>query len=238
MSTEPDGGTTPVPSARTQAVIAKVKAASDKAKREAERRAKARAESLALVERAKAGEAGAFRALVERNQDRLFAVAVGMLHDRDEAKDVVQDAFIKAHAKLDTFQAQAAFSTWIYRIAVNLCIDRKRAKARRRSVDLEHAPELSTETDAIYAGVDIAPSMSGSNPLANTQNAELGGKIGEALNALGEQHRSVIVLREIEGMSYEEIAQTLEIPKGTVMSRLFHARKKMQAALTPYVQTS
>jgi RNA polymerase sigma-70 factor (ECF subfamily) len=218
------------------ALASRIEEAGDKARRAKKSRDEDRALEAKLVEKAKTGDSHAFRILVERNQKRLFAVAFGIVKDRDDAMDAVQDTFIKAHRKLADFQAQAAFSTWLYRICVNVCIDRKRAQKRRRQVHIDDAPELSTETDAPYSGVDIAPNLSGSNPLRNANNRELGQKISEAMAELSEDHRQVLLLREVEGMSYEEIAETLEIPKGTVMSRLFHARKNMQVALRPYLE--
>lgn len=195
----------------------------------------AREEDLRLVGLAKTGDARAFKSLVERNQGRLFAVAFGMLRDRDDAMDVVQDAFIKAHKKLAEFEGNAAFSTWLYRICVNLCIDRKRAEARRRSVDIDDVRASDLGEGNIYAGVDIAPKLSATNPLKNAKDKELGKEIGRALAELSEDHRAVLLLREVDGLSYEEIASALEIPRGTVMSRLFHARKNMQKLLRPWL---
>jgi RNA polymerase sigma-70 factor (ECF subfamily) len=200
-----------------------------------EARKKARAEDAKLVGAAKSGDAGAFRKLVEQNQGRLFAVAFGMLKDRDDAADAVQDAFIKAHRKLPDFEGNAAFSTWLYRICVNLCIDKQRSRARRRSVDIDDVRHQDLTEDNAYAGAVITPKLHGGNPLKNMADSELGGEIQRAMAELSEDHRAVLLLREIEGMSYEEIAETLEIPRGTVMSRLFHARKNMQKLLRPFL---
>ena len=198
-------------------------------------RAKARAEDKKLVDAAKAGDAQAFRKLVEQNQGRLFAVAFGMLRDRDDAADAVQDAFIKAHRKLPDFEGNAAFSTWLYRICVNLCIDKKRSQARRRSVDIDDVRQSDLTGDNVYAGAQITPKIHGGNPLKNMADSELGEEIQRAMAGLSEDHQAVVLLREIEGMSYEDIAQTLDIPRGTVMSRLFHARKNMQKLLRPFL---
>lgn len=198
-------------------------------------RAKARAEDKKLVDAAKAGDAQAFRKLVEQNQGRLFAVAFGMLRDRDDAADAVQDAFIKAHRKLPDFEGNAAFSTWLYRICVNLCIDKKRSQARRRSVDIDDVRHTDLTEDNVYAGAEITPKLHGGNPLKNVADSELGTEIQRAMADLSDDHQAVILLREIEGMSYEDIAQTLDIPRGTVMSRLFHARKNMQKLLRPFL---
>jgi len=216
-----------------------IRAATDRAKERTEKRnearAKARAEDAKLVEAAKGGDSKAFRTLVERNQGRLYAVAFGMLRDRDDSMDVVQDALIKAHRKLADFEGNAAFSTWLYRICVNLCIDKKRATARRRSVDIDDVHPGALSEDSIYADLDIAPKLTATNPLKNASNKQLGAEIGRAMAELTEDHRTILVLREVDGLAYEEISQILEIPRGTVMSRLFHARKNMQKMLRPYL---
>lgn len=206
--------------------------AREKSRGENQARAKDRARDQELVDKARQGDARAFRSLVELHQSRLFAVAYGMLRDRDDAMDVVQDAFIKAHKKLAEFEGNAAFSTWLYRICVNLCIDKKRADARRRKVDLDDA--LSVD-DSLYADADIGGRLAAANPLKTTGDKELGKEIDRALAGLSDDHKSILLLREVEGMSYEEIADTLGIPRGTVMSRLFHARKNMQRLLRPFL---
>jgi RNA polymerase sigma-70 factor, ECF subfamily len=193
-----------------------------------------RARDAVLVDKARQGDASAFRKLVEQHQSRLFSVAYGMLRDRDDAMDVVQDAFIKAHKKLAEFEGNAAFSTWLYRICVNLCIDRKRADARRKKVDADDALETVSD-DSLFAEAEVGARLSGGNPLKNLSDRQLGGELKRALASLSEDHRSILLLREVEGMSYEEIAEALEIPRGTVMSRLFHARRNMQRLLRPYL---
>ncbi len=198
-----------------------------------ERRQKERARDAVLVDAAKLGDTAAFSKLVVAHQGRLFSVAFGMLRDRDDAMDVVQDAFIKAHRKLAEFEGNAAFSTWLYRIAVNLCIDKKRAEARRRKTDLDDAAAINLDDDTLYAEAQYAPRMAGANPLRNAGDKELGAQIGKAMAELSDDHKSIVLLREVEGMSYEEIAATLGVPKGTVMSRLFHARKNLQRLLRP-----
>jgi RNA polymerase sigma-70 factor (ECF subfamily) len=216
--------------AKARALVADAKQAASTVE---ERRAKERARDVALVDLARSGDSQAFQKLVVAHQARLFSVAYGMLRDRDDAMDVVQDAFIKAHRKLPEFEGNAAFSTWLYRIAVNLCIDRKRADARRRKTDLDDAATRNLDDDPLYAEAEYAPRMSGANPLRNVGDRELGAQLGKAMAQLSEDHRAIVLLREVEGMSYEEIAVTLGVPKGTVMSRLFHARKNLQRLLRP-----
>ena len=199
-----------------------------------ERRARERARDVVLVDQAKSGDSAAFQKLVIAHQGRLFSVAFGMLRDRDDAMDVVQDAFIKAHRKLGEFEGNAAFSTWLYRIAVNLCIDKKRSDARKRKTDIDDAANRNLDDDdPLYAESKYAPRLSGANPLRNAGDKQLGAQIGKAMAELSDDHRAVVLLREVEGMSYEEIAEALHIPKGTVMSRLFHARKNLQRSLRP-----
>lgn len=221
--------------ARARRALDALEAAKGRAKGEADARTKNRARDAELVGAARSGDQRAFRSLVEAHQARLFAVAYGMLRDRDDAMDAVQDAFIKAHAKLTEFEGNAAFSTWLYRICVNLCIDRKRAEARRRKVDLDDALATHKEEDTLYAEAEIGGRLTGSNPLRTLSDRELGSEIGRALAGLTEDHRSILLLREVEGMSYEQIAETLEIPRGTVMSRLFHARRNLQRLLRPFL---
>jgi RNA polymerase sigma-70 factor (ECF subfamily) len=216
--------------ARARALVAE---AQQRATDQKDRRGRDRARDLALVERAKDGDTAAFRSLVELHQRKAFAVAVGILHDRDEAMDVVQDAFIKVHKKLGDFEANAAFSTWLHRIVVNLCIDRKRAVARRRQTALDDVDVGNLDDDPLFAGHELAPRLSGTNPLRNAGDKELGQQLQQALAELSDDHRAIVLLREVEGLSYEELSETLGIPCGTVMSRLFHARKRLQKALRP-----
>jgi RNA polymerase sigma-70 factor (ECF subfamily) len=183
-----------------------------------------------LVERAKAGDNAAFSSLMARYQQRAYAVALGMLHSRDDALDAVQDAFIKVHKHLDKFQGQSSFYTWLYRIVVNLCIDARRKRIRSRTDQLDETMPENAERASELAASPVRP---GAHPGQNAQDRQLGGHIQGALNKLSENHRAILVLREVEGLSYEELAQVLGISMGTVMSRLFHARHNMQKHLRP-----
>jgi RNA polymerase sigma-70 factor (ECF subfamily) len=233
----PESNNARVQSATASANAARevVDAARERARAQTAARQKDRARDAILVEQTRQGDAKAFKRLVELHQGRLFAVAFGMLRDRDDAMDVVQDAFIKAHKKLGEFEGAAAFSTWLYRICVNLCIDKKRSDGRRKKVDMEDAAAVNLSEESLYADVGVGPRLSGSNPLKNASSKELGREIDAALAGLTEDHRSILLLREVEGMSYEEISETLGVPRGTVMSRLFHARKNMQRLLRPFL---
>lgn len=185
-----------------------------------------------LVRQAQAGERQAFAELVARYQRRAYAVALGMVHNHDDALDVVQDAFVKAHRNLPGFQGKSSFYTWLYRIVVNLCIDRGRSRSRRPQVEFDETYERE---QAASVGVDVLPSRSDADPIRNMKRRELGQQLEKALSSLSDNHRAILLLREVDGCSYEQIAETLDISKGTVMSRLFHARKNMQKELRPYL---
>lgn len=188
-----------------------------------------RARDLALVEAARGGDRRAFGELVERYQRRVYAIAFGILRNREDAWDVAQEAFVKAYKNLDRFEGNSAFYTWLYRITYNLSIDTLREKARRDTVDIG-------ETKKLEEAMDRDGRSDVGNPDETAHRKELAAVIEKALSLLSEKHRAIIVLREIEGLSYEEMAEVLAISKGTVMSRLFHARQNLQALLLPYVQ--
>ena len=188
------------------------------------------ADDLALVSRAKAGDAQAFRALVVRYQRKVYAVALGIVKDSDLAWDVAQETFVRVHGHLAEFEGKSSFSTWVLRITTHLAID---AVRRERSSRKDDGDDLR-QADLAEGGEGILATSLGNDPRANALRRELAEKIQDALATLPEKHRTILVLREVEGLSYEELAERLQIQKGTVMSRLFHARKKMQAALRAY----
>jgi RNA polymerase sigma-70 factor (ECF subfamily) len=187
-------------------------------------------DDLALVERSRDGDPEAFRTLVVRHQRKAYAVALGIVKDPDLAWDVAQEAFLRVHQHLADFKADASFSTWVLRITSNLSIDALRRERGSRRAALEDVPEAALAEGA--EGVLATPL--GVDPQETVLRRELAGRITEALASLPEAHRTILVLRELEGLSYEELAERLGIPRGTVMSRLFHARKKMQALLVEY----
>ena len=220
----------------TRDALEKLTAASQRAQSQQDERKAAREAERPLIDAAKNGDAQAFESLLLKSQQKLFSLAVGMLHDRDDAKDAVQDTWIKAYKKIQDFQANASFGTWLYRICVNVCIDKQRSQKRRKKVDMDNIAPLSTDENNLYTQVDVAPNVTGSNPVQNLTNQELGDKIQNGLKGLSEDHRAVLLLREVDGMSYDEISEALEIPKGTVMSRLYHARRNLQILLAPYLE--
>jgi RNA polymerase sigma-70 factor (ECF subfamily) len=172
-------------------------------------------DDYAAVRAAQRGDTAAFAWLVRRHQRRAVAVAIGLLHDREDARDACQEAFLRAYRALASFDGQAQFNTWLHRILVNLCIDRLRRPA--------HGLVALDDVDDLLASED--------DPARRAEDAELGGRLGVALRQLSDSHRTTLVLRELQGFSYQEIADAMRCSIGTVMSRLFHARRRMQALL-------
>lgn len=187
-----------------------------------------------LVERVQEGDRDAFRILFDRYHRRAHAVAFGVVKNHQDAADVVQDGFVKVHRHIGQFQGSSSFYTWLYRIVMNLAIDHVRR--RKNSKGVEYDDRVKREADEIAGDGTLLPRILDANPSKTVIRRELLEKIQSALDELPEYHRAVIVLREIEGLSYEEMSEVLEVPKGTIMSRLFHARKKMQDALSDYMQ--
>jgi len=190
-------------------------------------------DDLTLVRRCRQGDQGAFRSLVERYQKKAYAQALGMLKDKDEAMDIAQEAFVKVYKYLDHFKGDSSFYTWLYRIVANLCLDRMRRKAGAQSTENREFDETLNQDELSTAG--ILSTRLGTNPAKSMLRAELAQKIDEALQKIPDKHREILLLRELEGMSYEDLARVLKVPKGTVMSRLFHARAKMQELLSEYL---
>jgi RNA polymerase sigma-70 factor, ECF subfamily len=161
-----------------------------------------------------------FGELVRKNQGMIVRLALAMLRDRDAANDVAQETFFRAFRHYRSFRSEAAFSTWTYRIAVNLCLDAVRRSGGRVVQPLEHA-----EAEAAPALRDPQP-----GPEGRAIARDLARYADAALEELTANHRSVLLLREVEGLTYAEIAGILRIPRGTVMSRLHHARNNLQKA--------
>jgi RNA polymerase sigma-70 factor (ECF subfamily) len=196
-----------------------------RASNRAERQREAELDGV-LVERAQRGDKQAFRQLVERHQRRAFAIAIGLVRDENDAREIVQEAFLRVFRSLDKFQGGSSFFTWLYRIVVNLAIDLMRKPARREA-ELFDNPSVSEEAESL----PFVSRVEGADPLHKLERQQLAQRIAEALDALPPYHRSVILMREVEGMSYQEMAEAMQVSKGTIMSRLFHARQKLQRAL-------
>ena len=169
-------------------------------------------DEVGLIKQAVQGNSAAFGELVQRYQDRLYNAVVHIVGCRIEAEDVVQDAFVQAFVKLKSFKHDSKFYTWLYRIAFNVSVSRR----RRRRV------ELSVEYNRETTGEE--PLDEGSSPSEPLEQEERRQQLQQAMQMLSEEHRSIIVLRHLEEFSYEDIAESLDIAVGTVRSRLHRAR--------------
>lgn len=172
----------------------------------------------ALLSRATAGDPRAFRELIERHRRRAHAVAFDLVRDPEDAREVVQDAFMCAHRRLGNFEGHAAFGTWLYRIVVNRSIDMLRKRKPGRTTELDEST-----ADVRFDGFD--------DPHTVLARKQLGQAMQVALDQLTEAHRATFLLRELDGLSYEEIATSTGVSTGTVMSRLFYARRGLQTLL-------
>ena len=182
-----------------------------------------------LVRASRHGDKEAFRALVERYQRKVVSVALGMVHNRDDAVEIAQETFVKAFENLDKFKGESSFYTWLYRIVVNRAIDFQRRERRHPTIALE---DWAGEGEGYE---EILRDEHPQDPYEETQSREVGARVTEAINELTPDHKAVILLREVEGLSYEEISRVMQCSKGTVMSRLHYARKKLQKRLKDFV---
>jgi RNA polymerase sigma-70 factor (ECF subfamily) len=191
-------------------------------------RAREAEEDRALIAKAQAGDTVAFRLLVERHQRRAFAVALSLVRDENDARELVQDAFLRVFKGLASFHGESSFFTWLYRIITNLSIDLIRKPGRGLGEIGEQRVEAGSNQEPEFP---LLSRIDGADPVEVVRRQEIGARLQAALDALPAYHRGVIVMREVEGLSYEEMAQAMGVSKGTIMSRLFHARQKLQRAL-------
>ena len=177
-----------------------------------------------LVGASKRGDMGAFEELVARHRDKIYARAFSMMRNEDEALDLSQEAWVKSWQRLKQFQGESSFGTWMTRIVINLCLDQLRKRKRQRTESIEEMNEES-------GGAERQMPVVTANPTEGLERVELRKRIDQALGQLSHEHRTVMVLHEFEEMEYKEIARTMDCSIGTVMSRLFYARRKMAALL-------
>ena len=176
--------------------------------------------------RSRPGNEGAYRYLVERYQQRVVAVVYGMLGNREDAAGAGPGGLRQGLPQpRPGFQSRSSFYTWLYRIAVNLAIDFRRREWKKRNTEFEDSRMQNPHS------VDPHPNHTAFSPSKTYENAELKTRIMAAIDKLPEDQRTVVVLREIEGLSYKEIAEVVGCPEGTVMSRLYYGRKKLQTML-------
>ncbi len=183
---------------------------------------------LELVRRAQGGERGAFDLLVLRYQHKVVKLVARLLRDRTEAEDVAQEAFVKAYRALGSFRGDSAFYTWLYRIAVNTA---RNALAARQRRPLSYEAGLSENEQAAVE----ARMRHTDTPEATALSEEIHATVNQVIGELPEDLRTAIILREVEGLSYEEIAAAMDCPVGTVRSRIFRAREAIDRVLQPLV---
>lgn len=182
-----------------------------------------------LVELARKGNKEAFRELFERYQRKVMAIALGMVNNPEDAMEIVQDTFVRAYENLEGFKGESSFYTWLFRITVNRAIDHRRYQRRNPTVGLQEEFGIP-ESDEPYDEF-LSDEEGKTDPVRQVESREIGNRVAEAIAELTPYHRAVILLREIEGLSYEEISRVMQCSKGTVMSRLHYARKKLQSKL-------
>jgi RNA polymerase sigma-70 factor, ECF subfamily len=177
-----------------------------------------------LVHAAQKGDMAAFEELVARHRDKIYARAYSMMRNEDEALDLSQEAWVKGWQRLVQFQGDSSFVTWMTRITINLCLDQLRRQKRQRAESIEMLEEEA-------GGVERYMPVAISNPTAGLEQTELRRRIDRALAQLSHEHRTVLILHEFEDLEYKEIAKRMGCSIGTVMSRLFYARRRMASLL-------
>lgn len=178
-----------------------------------------------LITRAKQGDQDAFAQLVEANQNKIYSLAYRMAGNPEDAADLAQEAFLRAWRTLPSFQGDSSFSTWLYRLTSNLCIDfLRREKRRKTSVTV-----TSLDDEESAAPTDVPDHRF--NPEDELERKELRDAVGQALLKLSDEHRQVLILRELDDLSYAEIAERLELSEGTVKSRIARARLSLRNIL-------
>ena len=179
-----------------------------------------RDEEAALIKLARAGDPGAFESLVLANQKQVYNLALRMVGNEEDALDISQEAFLKAYTSLEQFRGDSKFSVWLYRLTSNLCIDFIRSKKRRPTVSLGYADENDEDQELEIPDLRFSPET-------ELEKRELRQQVAAGLEALPAEYRQILILREIHGLSYEEIGQVLSLEAGTVKSRIFRARKRL-----------
>ena len=177
-----------------------------------------------LVKSAQSGDMAAFEELVARHRDKIYARAFSMLRNEEEATDLSQEAWVKGWQRLVQFQGDSSFATWMTRIVINLCLDQLRKNKRVRSESID---EMNEETGGVERQLPVITP----NPTEGLERGELRARIDKALGQLSYEHRTVLVLHEFEELEYKLIAKRMGCSIGTVMSRLFYARRKMASLL-------
>ena len=183
---------------------------------------------LRYVRKSLSGDANAFEWIIRKYQKRLYFTVLQVVMNHEDADDILQDTFIKAYTKLDTYNESFPFYPWLYRIAINTSLNHQKKKARLRAISLD-------DLDGNGQQADLAESPT---QMFDTEGSELVAKLKAALGKIPYEQRTVFILRVNDGLSYQEISETMDISMGTVMSRLSRARDKLRILLEEYVETN
>ncbi len=176
-----------------------------------------------LIERAYGGDPSAFNRLMAQHENRMYAVALRMCANREDAQDCLQEAMLRVYRAIGSFKGQSTFSTWVYRITMNTCLDELRRKKNRQNTSLDNLVDMGW-----------SPTDGGAGPEKQALMREMREKMHGAIRELPDDMRAAVVLRDIQGFSYDEIAQMLEINVGTIKSRISRGREKLREKLKEY----
>lgn len=185
---------------------------------------------ISLVERCRANDETAFNEVVTRYKAKVYNYIYRMTGSSEDAEDLTQEVFIRMYTSIDSFRSQSSLSTWLFRIAGNLCVDRFRRTKNRTSAFSLDEPVLGSDSEG---GREVADTTY--EPQRLLENVEMAEQIQLALAELPEKLRATLILHDIEGLPYEEIAQVVRCPLGTVKSRLFNARMQLRSKLSGYL---
>ncbi|MCX7842764.1 MAG: sigma-70 family RNA polymerase sigma factor [Clostridia bacterium] len=178
-----------------------------------------------LLEKAKNGDVEAFEKLIEGSQKRVFNVALRMLGNHDDASEISQEVFIKVFKSIGSFKGNSSFSTWIYKITVNLCLDELRKRKNSRVISLDETIKIKDEEVRMQIEDD------GPSPDVEVEKRAIRQVVTQAIEKLSDEHKVVVILRDIQGFSYDEIAKLINCPEGTVKSRINRARQSLKEIL-------
>ncbi|MBN2802895.1 MAG: sigma-70 family RNA polymerase sigma factor [Deltaproteobacteria bacterium] len=185
-----------------------------------------------LVKKLKLRDEKAFEQLIEQYKSHIFNLLFRMIGNREEAEDLLQEVFITVFKKIESFREDSALSTWIYSIATNLCINRKQYLKRKKHYDKSSIDDLgSSKKISVYSQQETS-----ATPLEVIEGRQMEKIIQEIILSMDEEYRVVIVLRDIQNLSYEEIGEILNVPPGTVKSRLHRGRMELKERLAPYLR--
>jgi len=184
-----------------------------------------------LIRRFKKGDEESFKELVERYQSRVYSIVLAMVGDKNDADDICQDIFVRVYRFLHQFKEKSKFFTWLYRLTINTCINAQNGRKRKLET-LSLSNPIGEKEDPLLTKI---PQETVKSSIDVLKNKELGLKIKAAIDSLSDELKEVFILREMEDLSYKELAKVFQCSEGTIKSRLFRAREKLKEKLTPYI---